>query len=453
MNLRVSGLLAIAAAALAGLLGSAQSLAQNAYIANSVSDNVSVIDTATNTVTATIPVGNSPEGVAVSPDGSKVYVANYDSNTLSVINTATNTVTATIPVGVSPSGVAVTPDGTKVYVANEDIAHPSGIVGPGTVSVIATAANTVTATIPVGRAPGGVAVTPDGTKVYVANAFSNSVSVIDTATNTVTTTIPAETPAGVAVTPDGSKVYVTNSIEFGTVSVIATATDTVIATIALHAGGASAAGVAVTPDGSKVYVVDANQTGSVSVISTATDTVVGSPIAVGINPGGVAVTPDGTKVYVVNYLENLSGATVGSVSVIATATNTVTTTVPLGTGTAAFGIFIQPLDIVSPNEVATTASGLAYSRVSRTFNGTVTITNISSSAISGPFQILFTALTAGVTLANATGNFSGSPYLTVPTAGGIASLMPGQSATVSVQFDDPSFAAIKFTPVIYSGSI
>jgi uncharacterized repeat protein (TIGR03803 family) len=102
-----------------------------------------------------------------------------------------------------------------------------------------------------------------------------------------------------------------------------------------------------------------------------------------------------------------------------------------------------------PSEVATKASGLAYSRVSRTFNGTVTITNISGSTISGPFQVLFTVLTAGVTLANANGDFSGSPYLTTKAA----SLAPGQSATVSVQFNNPTFGMINFTPVIYSGSI
>ncbi len=101
------------------------------------------------------------------------------------------------------------------------------------------------------------------------------------------------------------------------------------------------------------------------------------------------------------------------------------------------------------SEVSTTASGLAYSRVSRTFNGTVTITNISSNPISGPFQVLFTVLTAGVTLVNATGNFSGSPYLTAT----VPSLAAGQSAIVSVQFNNPSLGTINFTPVIYSGSI
>ena len=62
MKLRVSGLLAITAVALAGLLRSAQSLAQNAYITNAGSNTVSVIDTASNAVTATIPVGSAPIG-------------------------------------------------------------------------------------------------------------------------------------------------------------------------------------------------------------------------------------------------------------------------------------------------------------------------------------------------------------------------------------------------------
>jgi YVTN family beta-propeller protein len=94
-------------------------------------------------VTATIPVGSQPGGVAVTPDGSKVYVANFLSNNVSVIATATNTVTA-IPAGSEPFGVAVTPDGCKVYVANG---------ASNNVSVIATATNRVTAAITVGRGP------------------------------------------------------------------------------------------------------------------------------------------------------------------------------------------------------------------------------------------------------------------------------------------------------------
>src|SRR5207249_12237544 len=95
---------------------------------------VSVIDTPRNTVTATVPVGLFPFGVAVTPDGAHVYVANQGGGNVSVIATASNTVTATVTVGVSPTGVVVTPDGARVYVANE---------GDGTVSVIDTAGNAV----------------------------------------------------------------------------------------------------------------------------------------------------------------------------------------------------------------------------------------------------------------------------------------------------------------------
>ena len=74
--------------------------------------------------------GKSPAGVAVSPDGKKVYVTNYGDKTVSVIDTATKAVTATVSVGRGPKEIAVTPDGTKVYVANSE---------SGSISVIDTA--------------------------------------------------------------------------------------------------------------------------------------------------------------------------------------------------------------------------------------------------------------------------------------------------------------------------
>jgi len=156
---------AMPALALACLVAPASTLAQHAYITNEGSSTVSVIDTATNTVIATIPVGSHPQGVAVTPDGSRVYVANEGGlegvGTVSVISTATNTVTGIpIPVGSLPIGVAVTPDGSRVYVANQ-----GAVEGVGTVSVISTATNTVTGIpIPVGSYPFGLAVTRTAAK-------------------------------------------------------------------------------------------------------------------------------------------------------------------------------------------------------------------------------------------------------------------------------------------------
>jgi probable HAF family extracellular repeat protein len=112
---------------------------------------------------------------------------------------------------------------------------------------------------------------------------------------------------------------------------------------------------------------------------------------------------------------------------------------------------LDPPAILPSSQVATTASGLAYSRVTQTFNGTVTITNTGSTVIAGPLQVLFSGLPTNVTLMNATGNFSSRlPYLAVPAPAGLA---PGQSASVTVQLRNPSNATINFSPVIYSGSI
>ena len=92
-------------------LGTATAQAQTrAYVTNdSGSNSVSVIDTATNTVVATIAVGLNPVGVAITPDGARAYVPNAVDNTVSGIDTATNTVVATISVGQLPLGVAITP--------------------------------------------------------------------------------------------------------------------------------------------------------------------------------------------------------------------------------------------------------------------------------------------------------------------------------------------------------
>ena len=83
---------------------------KHAYIANVISNNVSVIDTSTNTVVGTpILVGDSPSLVAVAPDGKHAYVTNLASNNVSVIDTTTNTVAATVPVGSNPVGVGIVP--------------------------------------------------------------------------------------------------------------------------------------------------------------------------------------------------------------------------------------------------------------------------------------------------------------------------------------------------------
>jgi hypothetical protein len=105
----------------------------------------------------------------------------------------------------------------------------------------------------------------------------------------------------------------------------------------------------------------------------------------------------------------------------------------------------SPVAPFPASQITTTASGLLFSRVTGTYNGTVTITNISGVTLSGPFPVLFTGLTPGVTLTNATGSVQAGPYINP----GVGSLAAGQSITLPVQFRNPSNVLINFTPVIY----
>lgn len=213
------------------------------YVTNSGDNTLTVINISTNRPVATINVGNTPYSVAVSPDGRTVYVSNSKNDTVSVIDAATDMVTATIKVGSAPWGIKTNPRTGDVYVLNQN---------DGTVSIIYN--NNIKATIPVGKNPGvGLAVSSDGTRLYVANADSNNVSVIDTSTNKVVTSINTGSgPYGLALSPNGSYLYVT---ELGdqAISVVRTKDYNISATY--NASYPSA--IAVRPDGKVLYVSDA----------------------------------------------------------------------------------------------------------------------------------------------------------------------------------------------------
>lgn len=113
------------------------------------------------------------------------------------------------------------------------------------------------------------------------------------------------------------------------------------------------------------------------------------------------------------------------------------------------GVSPSTLTFLDRNQISATASGLAYSRVSKLFIGTATVTNVSDSTISGPFQIVLTSMPSGVTLVNATGTTGGFPYITVPA---VTSLGPGQSASVNIQISNPAGVLINSVPLVYSGS-
>ncbi len=197
---------------------------------------VRVLSTANDTIMASIPVGFAPDQVAFSPDGKLAYVSNILSATVSVIDTATLTVVATIGgVGAGANTVCVSPDGSRVYVGS----HHNGV------SVIDTRSNTVIANLPLNSPNGPVvamALAPDGSKLYVTDRHHgfvseqtpNNVWVVNTATNSVEArmTVDAVFDVGLVVSWDGAVVYVSDATS-NTVLAIDTATNQIIKAIAV----------------------------------------------------------------------------------------------------------------------------------------------------------------------------------------------------------------------------
>jgi YVTN family beta-propeller protein len=264
---------------------------RQAYIANRAAGVVTVVDTAVNKVTATIPVpAGPPQYLSFSPDGRKVYVSIWnDARTIAavgVLDTTTNTVVATIPVRTRPFLAAVTPDGKQLYVPNHD---------SGTVSVIDTTTNTLTTEIKVAPNPHWVEFSKDGSRAYTANHESNLITIIDTSNNSVLAEVPVQTsPHSVAVHP--SRPLVANvNYDSNTVTMIDTDTEKVIATIPV---GKNPQDITWAPDGRFAYVVNVNDN-SLSVINAETMAVTAT-IPTGASPTSVGVLPNGAAAYVTN---------------------------------------------------------------------------------------------------------------------------------------------------------
>jgi cation/acetate symporter len=269
---------------------------RHAYIANGKAQVVTVVDTAVNQVTATIPIpAGPPQFLAFAPDGRTLYISIFNDqrtiHSIDVLDTASNTVVATIPQPARPYLAAVSRDGKRIYVPNHDTAS---------VSVIGTDTNTVIAEVKVAPNPHWVTFSRDGTRAYTANHESNVVSVIDTTTLEVLATIPVgASPHSISVHPNLPLVANVN-YDGGTMSVIDTNTNKVLATIPV---GQHPQDIAWAPDGRFAYVVNEGSN-SVTVINARTNQVTAT-IPTGANPTSIAVLPNGRQAFV----SNLDGGT------------------------------------------------------------------------------------------------------------------------------------------------
>ncbi len=262
---------------------------QFGYVANFSDNTVSPLDLRTGAFGSPIPVHGSPGAIAVSRDGSRIYVANQGGNDVSVIDTATQSLVATIDAGKVPAGIVTAPNGI-LWVTN---------YGDNTVMAIDPVASKILATIPVGMQPENPAISPDGSRVYVVNQGSNTVTPIDTHAMRALAAIPVgKRPLGAVVSPDGSRLYVDNTTD-GTVTAIDLAHANVLGTIRV---GRVPQGIALSPDGSLLYVAN-SASNDLTPIDTKTLRA-GQAIRVGNGPFDVAFTSDGRRALVADSGDN-----------------------------------------------------------------------------------------------------------------------------------------------------
>lgn len=254
-----------------------------ALIANSVSRNVSIVNLATETVMATIDTGDVPRESAFTPNGQYALVCNGDSNTVSVLDVALGQVVKTLNTPQRPTRVRISADGTKAYVctvagvdalyfinlngANSSVqtSFPIGQMGAAngytysevsgmelspdgkylalTISfddilrIVDTQTHAIVANVPTGDFPIRVTFSPDGTRLFVADSFSDDVMVIENDNGTFLaqgTAVGIDFPLDMALDADGQHLYVgRNSFQSPAIDVVDLGSFAVVASIPL----------------------------------------------------------------------------------------------------------------------------------------------------------------------------------------------------------------------------
>jgi YVTN family beta-propeller protein len=313
------------------------------FVTNETSNDLTVIDGATNQVISTIPVGKRPRGARLSPDGKFLFIAlsgsplappGIDEKTLpppdktadgiGVLDLATNKIVRTITGVSDPEQLAVHASG-KIYVASEDTGQAVVLDGKTGATLTKFA---------VGGEPEGVNVSPDGRWIYMTSEEDAQVAVIDTATDKLVKAVKVGLrPRSTAFLPDGSRAFVPGEGD-RSIHVINTANQTVLQTVKIPGPATDTVlpmDLVSSPDGKRLYL-STGRGGSVIVLDSASLTVVGQ-VKVGQRPWGIALSPDGRFLYSANGPSN-------DVSVVDTQTLSIVATVK--TGDRPWGVTIAP---------------------------------------------------------------------------------------------------------------
>jgi len=292
--------------------------ADRAYVSNEDGHTVSVLDTGTGTLIATIEVGKRPRGLKLSHDGSRLFVAvsglpkcppnvpdaecaklerDLQADGIAVVDTTTRKVIKVLPAGSDPEQFALSPDGKRLYVANEDSA---------TTSVVDIAGGGIVQRIPVGSEPEGVGMAPNGRWLLVTNESADSVSIIDATTHTVVRSVPVgKRPRDMAFTPDSKMAYVSGEFDASLYRISLQGSEPAVRMLQLRKE-ARPMSVILDVRRNRLYV-STGRGGTVAVVDIAgpeNSFKLVREVPVGTRPWGMALSKDGRLLYTANGPSN-----------------------------------------------------------------------------------------------------------------------------------------------------
>lgn len=302
------------------LLAATPATAQEAIVTAQLGNAVEIVDLATKKILHTIPVAGAPAGIALSPDRSRAYVTRPEGHGVTVIDLESQKVLSELGLPGGPLGVGVNPKSGEVYVADW-FAERVFVLRPTPEGV------SLEGEIATGKSPSGIAVTPDGATLLVANRESDSVSVIDVASRKETRRIAVGShPFGLTLSPDGTRAYTANVLS-DDVSAIDIAAGRETGRV-----GTGQRPYVIAFAGGRGFVTD-QYSNTVTAFDPATMRKLGT-VDVGDHPEGIAATRDGNTVVVANWGDN-------SLSLIDPTSLTVTATIETGDGPRSFGDFLR----------------------------------------------------------------------------------------------------------------
>jgi YVTN family beta-propeller protein len=288
---------------------------EHAYVSNEDGNSVSVIDTQTAKVIATIDVGKRPRGMKIDRAGARLFVAvsglpkcppsvpdeecakrnrDVSADGIAVIDIASHRVVRVLAAGSDPEQFDLSVDETRLFVANEDV---------GRTSVVDIASGKLLASIPVGLEPEGVAVTPNGRWVLVTNESDNAVSMIDARTLKVVRSVPVgKRPRDIAFAPDSSFAYVSGELDASLYRMGLQGDEPARRVLQLRQ---ETLPMALVLDASRQRLyMSTGRGGTVAVIDVKGDPQLLAEVPVGTRPWGIALSADGNKLYTANGPSN-----------------------------------------------------------------------------------------------------------------------------------------------------